>query len=452
MITLLGDSGPNLDGLKNVYYNPTTYKVLPFKHNYTADGHYELTGYFIPAYISMNKDGYVGDRGEYLIEKQKEYYLDIRASKQSNPKAYLDHIAEQCFTAEEAFAAEGDNKFNKMLITEQLTKIRALKQCPPIDKGYFTFQYKSGKPHKVEGLNISEVIWHSDKNIPKVRILEHPVWTQIYQDKEKQRIEKLQEEGELIEPFVLEKQQYARYVIGIDGIDIGAAQTSETTKDPSDFCAVVFKRIHGMQEPCVVAIYKDRPQDIRECYQIAIALSIYYNALINIEATRMSMVTWAKSNKFLNWFMKRPKATYPDINKIKSTQYGSPATAMVIEHHTDLTRDFVEDYCHTIWFEDMLDELSSYSDEKKRKFDIVAALGHALLADEELQGITPKSIQQDDNEFEDIGYYIDENGYKRFGVIPNKNKNKLQYNPNYYDDDTGTIRTSNPRIYYQGDW
>jgi len=33
----------------------------------------------------------------------------------------------------------------------------------------------------------------------------------------------------------------------------------------------------------------------------------------------MSMVTWAKSNKLLNWFMKRPKSTYPDINKIKST-------------------------------------------------------------------------------------------------------------------------------------
>jgi len=36
------------------------------------------------------------------------------------------------------------------------------------------------------------------------------------------------------------------YVIGIDGIDIGASQTSEFTRDPSDFCIVVYKRVYGL--------------------------------------------------------------------------------------------------------------------------------------------------------------------------------------------------------------
>ena len=39
------------------------------------------------------------------------------------------------------------------------------------------------------------------------------------------------------------------YVIGIDGIDIGKLQTSEYTKDASDFCLVVKKRAYGLQEP-----------------------------------------------------------------------------------------------------------------------------------------------------------------------------------------------------------
>jgi hypothetical protein len=39
------------------------------------------------------------------------------------------------------------------------------------------------------------------------------------------------------------------YVIGIDGIDIGTEQTSSTTKDPSDFCLLVYKRAYGMAEP-----------------------------------------------------------------------------------------------------------------------------------------------------------------------------------------------------------
>jgi len=41
-------------------------------------------------------------------------------------------------------------------------------------------------------------------------------------------------------------------------------------------------------------MYKDRPSDAREAYKIAFKLAQYYNARINIEATRMSFFTWAK--------------------------------------------------------------------------------------------------------------------------------------------------------------
>ena len=126
-----GDAGPNLEGLRKVYYNPEMFLVLPFYHNYTEDGDWVKTAYFIPAYISMNNSQYVGSRGEYLIEKQKSYYNERRASI-TDPKTLLDHKAEQCFTAEEAFAAEGVNKFNKLKIAEQIIAIRIKKQAPPI--------------------------------------------------------------------------------------------------------------------------------------------------------------------------------------------------------------------------------------------------------------------------------------------------------------------------------
>ena len=35
------------------------------------------------------------------------------------------------------------------------------------------------------------------------------------------------------------------YVAGIDSIDIGQKDTSEATKDPSDFCIVIKKRVIG---------------------------------------------------------------------------------------------------------------------------------------------------------------------------------------------------------------
>ena len=43
------------------------------------------------------------------------------------PTKYVEKCAERCWTAEEAFNMEGDNKFNKGNIVEQLTRIRALK-------------------------------------------------------------------------------------------------------------------------------------------------------------------------------------------------------------------------------------------------------------------------------------------------------------------------------------
>ena len=39
------------------------------------------------------------------------------------------------------------------------------------------------------------------------------------------------------------------YVAGIDGIDIGANQTSKETRDPSDFCITIKRRAFGLNEP-----------------------------------------------------------------------------------------------------------------------------------------------------------------------------------------------------------
>jgi hypothetical protein len=39
------------------------------------------------------------------------------------------------------------------------------------------------------------------------------------------------------------------YIAGVDGIDIGASDTSKETRDPSDFCIGILKRAMGMQEP-----------------------------------------------------------------------------------------------------------------------------------------------------------------------------------------------------------
>lgn len=350
-----------------MYYNPESYDILPFYHNYTPDGSWVYTAYFIPSYIgavtergtdaNLVERQLLDNRGYCLWQNYKEQ-LDVDRSKITSPKALIDHCAEYCYTAEEAFSLEGDNKFNKVIIAEQLTKIRALKQCPPIESGYFSFVFKNNGERKVTGLNVTDVIWKKVAE-GKVKILEHPLWVKTGDDNEK------------VEPSELNNL----YVAGIDGIDIGQEETSAETYDASDFCMAIKRRMYGMKTPRYVAIYKDRPEKISEAYTTAIALAMYYNCKINIEATRLSFLTWARSNYFLNYFMKRPSASYSDITKRKVNQYGTPATPAVIDHQNDLIRDYIDEFGEDIWFEEMLTQLNSYTVEAKRKYDIVVAMG-----------------------------------------------------------------------------
>ena len=409
-----GDSGPNLEGLRKVYYNPEMFLVLPFYHNYTEDGTWVKTGYFIPAYIAMNKRGYVGSRGEYIIEKQKEFYNNRRASI-TDPKTLMEHKAEQCFTAEEAFAAEGINKFNKIKISEQIISIRIKKEAPPIQRGYMEFVY-SGPDRKRE--NITGARFKPHPQGP-VYILEHPVW----EEKDQAVIRNL-------------------YVSGIDGIDIGASETSLQTRDPSKFCTTIKRRVYGMSEPTYVAFYLDRPDDIRDAYKQTIGLLMYYQAQANIEASRLSVLTYARDNKFMQYFMKRPRVCYGDNQKRRTAnQYGTTTATAMIDHGIQLVADYVEDYCHNIWFIEFLEQLNLYTDENKGKFDIVASMQMCEIADEELNDIIPKEQKQYKDEFQDIGYYKDEKGYTRFGVIPKQVTQQVRAHWDLYD---GRNITSNP--------
>jgi hypothetical protein len=73
--------------------------------------------------------------------------------------------------------------------------------------------------------------------------------------------------------------------------------------------------------------------------------------------------------------MRRPRSTMSDVTKGNSNMFGAPATPKVIEHYRELIYDNILDYSHTIEFKEMLEQLLNYSDEKKKDFDIVAAMG-----------------------------------------------------------------------------
>ena len=198
------------------------------------------------------------NRGVCKIEEYKKVLQQERNNLLSDPEEYLKKCAERCWNAEEAFQLEGQNKFNKLKIAEQLAAIRLHKTGPKIHTGLIDYTYKTGL-HKLDNINGFKWI---PINEGKVQILEHPVWSQLYKEDQKKKRELAEEQGiECEEGSYNERDNL--YVAGIDGIDIGAAQTSEETRSPSDFCIVIKKRAYGLSEPQYVTIYKHRPQNIR---------------------------------------------------------------------------------------------------------------------------------------------------------------------------------------------
>lgn len=423
-----GETGPQMEGLRKMYYEPQLFGVLPYRHNFTKNGEYAITSFFLPAFRTIKELSLLDSRGWLDDEDGKAYFNKTRDLKAQDPEEFTTFCAEYCFDGEEAFSLEGNNKFNKILIAEQLANIRIHKDSPKPERGTLEYIFKNGQ-HSRE--NITGLRWIKN-NSGDVQIIEHPIWTQVSYDEEGNELKYEKMNG--------------LYVAGIDSIDLGMEDTSALTKDPSNFCIVIKRRQFGLKDPTYVAMYKARPNDVRDAYKTAIKLLQYYNCKANLEATRVSMLSWAREKKYLNYFMYRPVATYPAGNNPKRRTIGTPASVAIIDHQTDLIRDYVNDFCHNIWFEEMLDELSRYTDEMKRKFDIIAAMGLCELGDEDMMGVTPRQVENTDDSFQDFGYYIDpETGYRRQGVIPKKVKTIATINSISYDN-LG-IRTSNPRGY-----
>lgn len=385
----LGTGGDDmaLEGLSNIFAKPEGYNVLPYKNYDTEDRKPQLTAFFIPAHKFSLRKEFLDTKGVTQSEEFKKFYEEER--KKLSGKDLLDYCAEHCFIPNEALYKQGENIFDSIAIADRLTQIRI---------------FKAGlKPEYVS------LLWDRSRDTPdltKVKVVSNPnSKITIYE-------RPLRDEDGLVLKNL--------YVAGIDSIDQGSGDSSTST-DVSDFCIVIKKRIYGLQEAKYVAIYKDRPRDIREAYDVAMKLLVWYNCKALLEHTKISIVTYFKEKKKDSLFMKRPASTLGDMKRGNSQMIGVPATEAIIKHGLELINNFVNDYCYSIDIDEMLEQLLKYSWENKRKFDIIAAMEMAEIADEELMNIRPAAQDKLAKEWENIGWFTNEKGYKEYGVIPQKN-------------------------------
>lgn len=334
----------SMEGLKTLIREPEANNILPFKHSWTPNGQEVYTGYFIPSHRMVFD--LIDSRGYCDPIASRAYFESERMKLAGDPQNLINYQAEYCFTIDEAFIQKEGMVFPREELAEQLAAIDIYQTVEPPKKGYLTWDINA------RGERTGTVNWRDD---PKGNILltEHPIKGESGNDYNN------------------------LYVGGIDSIDIGQKDTATLDETKlSDFCIVIKKRVLGLGEPKYVAMYKDRPRDIREAYQNAAKLLTYYNAQAVLEASRTTILTYFRDNKMLNLLMKRPRATMPDVAKrSNSNLYGAPATSKTIEHYIELIYDMCLDYAHLIDFKEMVEQLLGYSIEDKKRFDIVAALG-----------------------------------------------------------------------------
>lgn len=348
-----GGDSKCMSELADIFNNPKGFQVLPYKHNYTKSKEYIYSGFFVPSYTiltydKINGESVIDSRGVTNTEKAIKYYEKEFELLIQSPKDLLKDKAEFCFTPEDAFSFEGDNQFNIILLSEQLSKIKLFKEGPHVECG--TLEYNFRNNHHIE--EAVEGVRFVPKADGPIKIIEHPIRS-----------------SNNVVPSNL-------YVAGIDGIDIGQEDTSDKTIDPSNFCVVIKKRTYGLQEPQIVAYYKDRPQKLREAHLTCLKLLQYYNCKAVVESTRLSILQFFREKRCEDrYLMRRPRATQTDIQQGKSRQFGAPATEVVIRHQLDLIAQYIDEFCHNIWFVEVLEEAIKYSYQNKRKFDIIAAWG-----------------------------------------------------------------------------
>jgi len=392
-----GDEGAALEGIRDITYNPDTYNILPCRHNYTPTRKYILTSMFIPCYrnVLSDKVDILDDRGWCNLEKSMAYFELDRIKKAASPKALLIFKAEYCFTIEEALIQQGDNMFPREELAEQLAAIDIYKNVPTPHVGSLIWDIDSS------GERSGKVKWREDSVNGKILLLEHPMMSEFGTDYKN------------------------LYVAGIDSIDIGSADSAQVKEAKvSDFCITIKKRVFGQSDPKYVAIYKDRPRDPREAYENAAKLLVYFSAKAVLESTRTAIITYFRDHKYLDLLMRRPRSTMPDISRGNANMYGTPATLKVIDHYRELIYDFCLDYAYTIAFREMVEQLLNYSDEKKKDFDIIAAMGMTELGDEEMSVRKPEAKDPPGKKFQDIGWWKDTNGYKHYGVIPSNQEER----------------------------
>jgi len=390
MMTGTGGSVNNKDA-EDVFTNPDGFNILKVTE-WTENP--KGTGIFIPAFLKYG--GTWEGTGVPNIELAMRQIVDSRKALENDPVAFTQELQEFPITLDEVFTITGTNIFNQDKISEQLTKLKVATKKPWLSG---QLNYILDKEGNVTGVEFVEKVGG------KIIIIEKP-------DRES--------DGQIMNNL---------YVGGVDSIDQGK---KDSLVDGSKLAVAIKKRISNSlfsrTSQLYVAFYNERSDDVRWDYENVLKLSMYYNAKLNIEYTKINVISFFREKKQLWRILKRPSiAIGSNVSGAKaSTLIGTPATTAVIDHQDQKFADYIDDYYYQIMYIPVLEQSRDYSRENRTKFDFVVACGLAELADEDFLGRPASTTGTASSELTMVGMYRDARGIKRWGIIPIKDDREIK--------------------------
>lgn len=386
MYTGTGGSVSNKDA-EDVFMNPEGFNILAVQEWGDHRNPDMKTGMFIPSPLKYG--GTWEHYGTPDIDLATNLMLEERELIKNDHVAYIQELQEFPITLDEVFLRKGTNIFNQDKIAEQTVALKtAAKKA--WKEGELEYIMMNGE---ITGVRFVE------KAGGKIIVIEEP---------------QLTKDG---------NQFKGLYVGGVDSIDQG---NDDSLVHGSRLACAIKKRIpesiFSGTSSLYVAFYNHRSDDVRWDYENVLKLSMWYNAKMNVEYTKIGIVSFFREKKQFHRLLKRPSiAVGANISGAKASMLvGTPATAPVINHQDDKIKEYIDDYYYQINFLPLLEQLKDYSREDRTQYDLVIAMGLAELADEDFIGKPPSENTAAAKDLEVWGIYRDSDGYKRWGALPKK--------------------------------
>lgn len=301
------------------------------------------------------------DLAEKAIMKKRDELL-----KSGNLKEYNEFLQNNPLNKSEIFKKTVVNNFDVNKLNEQLYRIDSS-------------EYKKHSRYKLEWIK-------DDKGMIKI-----PLQVKCLPAKE------LDDDSDCV--LIIDSEHPRKsfknlYVAGIDSYD---QDTSKTSKSLGAMCVMIRENMmSSAMKKVPVAVIRTRPKRKERFYEMCLQLAVYYNLVGNVlvDVRNPGIIQYFKERGAERYLAGRP-ARFESPNSEQGHDFGVSLNSYSKPMMVSIMQTNIVDYCHDIWFRDLIDELGNYDEvEIGSDNDLADAYGIALMQDISAD-LKPKDMTDD---------------------------------------------------------